>query len=482
MRDGWHPRHFALLSDGSLKMLGQLIRIIESVGDFPSRTQDVAVALITDKRRPIGLYRALFRLWARLRRPLADEWEHQRAAQLFWIQGPGRACTDHVWRAAVQAATRAARQFAVAEIAYDIKKCYEHVPHVALARKACAAGYPARLLRVSIASYRWPRTISRGRLVTAPLYAQAHGIVAGNSFATSELKAYMVAALDAWTRRHAAVSLGVIVDDFAISFAHSDSRRVVGTLGLAAADLELVLTRDLALPIAAEKTTVVGNLQCAVTRLARRLGVTSKAAGPAVKKLGVDFSAGRAGARRSGATRTARLQGARTRLKRVRPFAKYEAAKGGGVGTPSSSSLELTPPPSTPRKPQASPRLHWRDSPVLRRRPCVSVDRARRARLLGPWGPAASPGTPAFMSAASWCAGTPKNGGTPPTRPPLGERRPSPRRRYMQLTPRHASCAPPRRGGGSSRTARWRWRCASARPLVGPRSRRRSSGAQETEA
>ncbi len=53
--------------------------------------------------RPIALFAAMYRLWGKCRRPVADQWEaaHDRA---FFAMGTGRIATDAVWRAAVNAA------------------------------------------------------------------------------------------------------------------------------------------------------------------------------------------------------------------------------------------------------------------------------------------------------------------------------------------------------------------------------------------
>ena len=95
------------------------------------------------------------------------------------------------------------------EIAYDIRKCYENVPHHGLAIRAKSAGYPTRNLRVSMASYRWLRTLKRDRLVSHPLYAVDLAIIAGNAFATYELKAYMLDAIRAYSSRFVNVTLGI---------------------------------------------------------------------------------------------------------------------------------------------------------------------------------------------------------------------------------------------------------------------------------
>ena len=43
--EGWHPRHFGLLSEGALRALANILNVIELFGIFPT-TQNLLVALI----------------------------------------------------------------------------------------------------------------------------------------------------------------------------------------------------------------------------------------------------------------------------------------------------------------------------------------------------------------------------------------------------------------------------------------------------
>ena len=41
--DGWHPRHFGLLSEGALRALANILNVIELLGIFPTTTQNLLV-------------------------------------------------------------------------------------------------------------------------------------------------------------------------------------------------------------------------------------------------------------------------------------------------------------------------------------------------------------------------------------------------------------------------------------------------------
>ena len=65
--DGMHPRHIALISDEAREALADILNAVEAHGQFPTEAQSLIVALF-DKpaggTRPIGWYRAIFRVWA----------------------------------------------------------------------------------------------------------------------------------------------------------------------------------------------------------------------------------------------------------------------------------------------------------------------------------------------------------------------------------------------------------------------------------
>ena len=77
--DGWHPRHIALLPLPLLQTLVGLFHAAEATGDFGPAIRLVVVPLITAKRRPIGLYSALVRVWAAARKAPEDrrQWPAQ---------------------------------------------------------------------------------------------------------------------------------------------------------------------------------------------------------------------------------------------------------------------------------------------------------------------------------------------------------------------------------------------------------------------
>ena len=69
----------------------------------------------------------------------------------------------------------------------DLVKAFETVPHAILARSAIALGFPAALIRLSLAAYRLARALGVDGAYSKLIVA-TRGITAGAGFATIELE------------------------------------------------------------------------------------------------------------------------------------------------------------------------------------------------------------------------------------------------------------------------------------------------------
>ena len=72
-RDGFHPRHFALLPHCALVILCRLFNCFENCGVIPAQMGGALVALIPKPQggdRPIGLLQGATRLYYKARRPI----------------------------------------------------------------------------------------------------------------------------------------------------------------------------------------------------------------------------------------------------------------------------------------------------------------------------------------------------------------------------------------------------------------------------
>jgi len=289
--DGMSPRQFESLTEPALSALAMLLQAFEYGGDFAPTLRSMWTALLPKPQgghRPIGLFRAIFRLWARARRPEVDKWAHTYAKDGVFSMAPGRQATDAVWRAQVKAA--ATRGTYSLELNWDIQKCFEHVQRPKLIEVATQLGFPAHILRISLASYAWPRRL-RGYqgLVTDPIHA-TRGIVAGSAFACYELIAYMYAATRAVLLT--GPTLSVHVDDITLAITRARRAQCIHDFQRSAAALVVEFEQELGLPFEKEKATLIGTDQQLVAIAHKALGRYAGALpeGTAIRRLGVDHA------------------------------------------------------------------------------------------------------------------------------------------------------------------------------------------------
>ena len=84
--DGFAMRHFAPVSDAALVLVSQLFECTEALGTIPQELRCVLVVLIpkaTTGLRPTGIFCALYRLWAKCRPAIAQEWENLHTRSFF---------------------------------------------------------------------------------------------------------------------------------------------------------------------------------------------------------------------------------------------------------------------------------------------------------------------------------------------------------------------------------------------------------------
>ena len=272
--DGVHPRHFAKLSDDALAVLGRLLVIVELLGHFPHALCDILVALLPKPeggKRPIGLYRGLYRLWSRLRHPHVKEWEAGRAVSGIFGVGPRRRVTDSVWRTAVRNFSDIEMDKVVIESLWDLRKCYEFVNHFKLKGFARELGFPLAILRVSLRSYRWGRRLRLDGMVGRAWFP-GRGIIAGSVFAVHELRAFMFEAVTRHAVGHPGVGISVHIDDVNQRVAEDTRDEATKVFQDGAAELQRVFEVDLELPLAMSKGLLLSNDQGAATEVATKLG------------------------------------------------------------------------------------------------------------------------------------------------------------------------------------------------------------------
>ena len=144
--DGVHPRHFSLLSERGLEAVSWILWTIDALGQCPEQTQEVQVELYLKPDngglRPIGFFRALFRLWGKTKKPLVRAWELSQGNHAQFSMSPGVSAVDPVWRQSIRSEHHAGVGESFLAFLWDIKKCYEHVRHLLLWQEARFLAFP----------------------------------------------------------------------------------------------------------------------------------------------------------------------------------------------------------------------------------------------------------------------------------------------------------------------------------------------------
>ncbi len=327
--DGFHPRHLSLLSDGALEALADIYEAAEALGSWPSQLSLITMPALPKPDggyRLIGIFTAAYRVWARARRPLADQWEstHDRP---YFAAGAHRSPVDAVWRQSLRAeAAMSEEGWTAAAVLTDLDKFYEHIEHDELLERAARLGFPEPLARLALAAYGGPRMIRLKDFVAEEVYAD-RGVVAGCSLATTLTKVYTLEAYDHLVEQCPEAQFDNYIDDNVIS-AEGGKDRVVEVLTRATNLLNDLVTGDLHCKISRRKTRIIAAHNDVGARLRN---MTERAVGgtlaPSAPNLGTDYAAGKC-KRRHGRARkaAARLKQGLRRKGRLRRVA---AAVGG---------------------------------------------------------------------------------------------------------------------------------------------------------
>ncbi len=328
--DGFHPRQLACLSDEALLTLSIILQAVEVSGRWPRQVSMVITPLIPKPKggfRPIGLLPAIYRLWAKARRDLADRWEadHRRA---FLSSARGNGPIDTMWRMTARQEAGVARDDQAGVIAEDLAAFFETIDRNTLMREAEVLGYPIPLLRGALGAYSAARLLTLQGRVGRELYPTV-GVIAGCSLAMSLTKLFYLRALDTFVSRlPPTVTLDIHVDDVTLS-AIGPPVNVAAELTTARDALARVMS-DLGCTFAEGKTAVTATSRQLTNLITRRNGISDETSAiPCL--LGVDNVAGARRARlKTSSKRAARLKAAlarKARLRRIRAIVGRKAGR-----------------------------------------------------------------------------------------------------------------------------------------------------------
>ncbi len=319
--DGIALRHYPFLSDAALSVVADIIEVVETVGEFPSQLYLTEMPMIGKPRgghRAVASLVSLYRLWAKLRKPVVTEWEVSNDRP-YLAAGKGRTPQGTVWRQASRAEAAVSEGRHAGTLLWDMAAFFESVKREPLWHRAKKLLFPLAILRAALIMYESARILSLGGAITAPMEAE-DGILAGCGFAMALTRAYVISPLDVAVasfgpRSALPATTDMYVDDLALA-AEGTMREVVDRLSHAAGVLQRVIEGELDCRIELEKAAVVSSHPVLTKMLINRFG---ELAGPAAREHRPRTRGGPGVARRG-------ARGARSGLSRTLPRWRLDAA------------------------------------------------------------------------------------------------------------------------------------------------------------
>ena len=327
---GLHPKHFGLISRNAATGFAHILNLVELVGDFAADGQLVGAGLIRKpdgKRRQIGIYNSDFRIYGKVRRQCLRNWERGLKCANFNVAA-GRSTTDAVWRRAARAEAGVAKGQAAVATFSDLQSFYEFVSWDILAANAARVGYPLAVLRVTVASYTWPRYVACDRLLGVWILP-SRGVVAGSFAATYEVKAYLLPSVLAVADRHPSTPISIHIDDI-VTEGVGKAMQIGREVAECQRDLNRTFEDNLGLHFAKHKGATVGSHADTTAYIAKALGGYT-AAKLTTADLGAEFGGGVKYSRRGkgrGGIRRARIVNGRLRFNRYRRLRKAAGDNG----------------------------------------------------------------------------------------------------------------------------------------------------------
>ena len=128
------------------------------------------------------------------------------------MRGRAGGSTVAAWKQAARGEAAAATGNDYAQVLLDLVKTFERIPYKVFLREADRLGYPVRMIRLAIATYRLPRVIRVGASYSDIIIA-VRGIVAGSGLATTEMRICMIDCVDSALAAHPTIEPTLFVAD-----------------------------------------------------------------------------------------------------------------------------------------------------------------------------------------------------------------------------------------------------------------------------
>ena len=259
--DGFHPRHYDLLSDSALEVLSMILESAECLGTMPLSARSISVALIPKPKggtRPIGLFPSPYRIWAKARLPLAQAWEDENW-RAYFACAKGSGAADVVWAQAVRAEAGASSDKFVAACLWDLASFFDTIDHERLFRMGEKYGYPMQVLRMALSAYSAPRVVQTREGRSSPVNPN-RGIVPGCTLAKSLVNLYYLEAMDGFMERNGdKVGMDIYIDDITVSTVQDTWKQAGDNVVDGMRDMKDVIEIELLGEISVKKSAVVSS-------------------------------------------------------------------------------------------------------------------------------------------------------------------------------------------------------------------------------
>ncbi len=328
--DGFHPRHYAMLSDEGRSVVAAIMEASELLGTVPGQLRLANMPLIAKPKggyRGIGVLPSLYRVWARARRSEADAWERDNK-RAYWSAAKGNSAVDTVWRQAAKQEAGIACGKEAAGLIYDLESFYELIDRKKLWKRAQKAGFPMPILRMCLGMYAAPRVITMRGRASRQLHPR-RGIIAGCPIATTLVMVFCIDPLDRLVAElPRSTALDAHIDDFVLAGIET-ANNLVTDMKEAEHLLRRTLNRELGGTISMGKAGLVASRKDILTALREAIPGMDIEQTVDVVNLGSDFAAGRRRRCIRGTSRLGRrMRSARSRRRRLEIIARVAGRRG----------------------------------------------------------------------------------------------------------------------------------------------------------
>jgi hypothetical protein len=314
--DLWVLQMLATLPDNALRMLLQIIQLIEE-GHYPMQILVVFIGLLPKPKggeRPIALTAMLYRVVIKLRRPIIGEWEDHHHG--FWdsaVKG------SSPLRAALARALKMEAGVAMGFVAvgglWDVAAFFDSIRLDDLITMALEHEFPPQILMLAVNVHSGVRAFREGPYVSHWVQPTGQSILAGCGCSVDFTRALLYNLMQKLHLAHPTVMANTWVDDIAQTMVGPFDTVVHDAVN---ASTQLVRGLEhLGLTISPKSQFVASSMQAAkaIQAQLRRNGIDVQV-GQAGLDLGVDFVAG---AKRRVSNQTSRMVKVRSGIASTQP-------------------------------------------------------------------------------------------------------------------------------------------------------------------